>query len=273
MLEAIYFDREVHAFLDTSIPQINADDTWARQVNGVNITGVGETICILDTGIAYDHADFGSCTITSNINGGSCPKVVGGYDYVNTDNNPYDDNWHGSHVAGIVASQDSTYRGVAPGAKIAAVKVLNAAGSGSSSNLIAGIDWCVSNAVALNITAISMSLGITGEKHEFNCIYAAEKAPIDAAVAAGIPVFIAAGNDDFTDGISTPACIQNATSVGSVNSADSLAENRGGYSVFLPPEFQLTRLIMTARMLPRQALQWQRLMQPAFLHCLSSMQS
>ncbi|MFH1065486.1 MAG: S8 family serine peptidase, partial [Nanoarchaeota archaeon] len=226
-VEAIYFDREVHAFLDTSIPQINADDAWATQVNGVNITGVGETICILDTGIAYDHADFGSCIRTSNINDGSCPKVVGGYDYVNTDSDPYDDNWHGSHVSGIAASEDSTYRGVAPSARIVMMKVLNAAGSGSSSNVIAGIDWCVANAVSLNITAISMSLGIQNQKHEFYCPNAAEKASIDAAVAAGIPVFIAAGNEDYTDGISTPSCIESATSVGSVNSADSFAENRG----------------------------------------------
>lgn len=226
-VEAIYFDREVHAFLDTSIPQINADDAWATQVNGVNITGVGQTICILDTGIAYDHADFGSCTRTSNINDGSCPKVVGGYDFVNTDSDPYDDNGHGSHVSGIAASEDSTYRGVAPSARIVMIKVLNSAGSGSSSNLIAGIDWCVANAVALNITAISMSLGIQNQKHEFYCPAAAEKSSIDAAVAAGIPVFIAAGNEDYTDGISTPSCIESATSVGSVNSADSFAENRG----------------------------------------------
>ncbi|MFA5888503.1 MAG: S8 family serine peptidase, partial [Candidatus Nanoarchaeia archaeon] len=239
-VEAIYFDREVHAFLDVSIPQINADEAWAKQVGGVNITGIGETICIIDTGIAYDHADFGSCAITSNINDGSCPKVVGGYDYVNTDNNPYDDNGHGSHVAGIAASQDSTYRGVAPSAKLAIVKVLNSAGSGSSSNLIAGIDWCVLNAVALNITAISMSLGITAEKHEFYCSASSEKTSIDAAVAAGVPVFIAAGNDDYTDGISDPACIQNATSVGSVNSADSLAENRGRILNLVAPGVSIT---------------------------------
>ncbi|MDI6738070.1 MAG: S8 family serine peptidase [Nanoarchaeota archaeon] len=240
-VEAVYFDREVHAFAEQpNMLQINADDTWATQVNGVNITGIGETICILDTGIAYDHADFGSCARTPNINGGSCPKVVGGYDYVNTDNDPYDDNGHGSHVAGIAASQSTGYLGVAPSARIVMMKVLNSSGSGSSSNVIAGIDWCVSHAVALNITAISMSLGIPNKKYEFFCPNAAEKASINAAVAAGVPVFIAAGNNHFRDGISTPACIENATSVGAVNSADSITFNRGRILDMLAPGVSIT---------------------------------
>lgn len=238
-VKTIYYDRPVHASLDVSIPQIKADKAWARQVNGINITGQGQTICILDTGISYDHADFGGCALTSNINDGSCPKVVGGYDYVNSDNNPYDDNGHGSHVAGIAASEDSTYRGVAHGAKIAAVKVLNAAGSGSSSNVISGIEWCVNNALALNITSISMSLG-DDSRHGFHCLYEAEQAAIDAAVAAGIPVFAAAGNDDYTDGISGPACIENATSVGSVNSGNSIAENRARILDMLAPGVGIT---------------------------------
>ncbi|HII16025.1 MAG TPA: S8 family serine peptidase, partial [Nanoarchaeota archaeon] len=239
-VEAVYYDSPVHAFLTTSIPQINADDVWARQVNGVNITGSDETVCIIDTGINYSHPDFGSCARTSNINGGSCPKVVGGYDYVNTNSDPYDDNGHGSHVAGIAASQDSTYRGVAPSAKIVSIKVLNSVGSGSSSNVIAGIDWCVSNAASLNITAISMSLGLLNEKHEFHCPAAAERASIDAAVAAGISVFIAAGNDDFTDGISTPACIGNATSVGGVDNTNSIDFNRGRILDVLAPGVSIT---------------------------------
>ena len=62
-----------------------------------------------------------------------------------SDSDATDDNGHGTHVAGIVTSSDSYYKGVAPGASLMIAKVLGSDGSGSSSDVIAGIDWCVSN--------------------------------------------------------------------------------------------------------------------------------
>lgn len=236
-VEAIYFDREVTAFLDTSIPQINADHVWATQVNGLNITGIGETICILDTGINYSHADFGGYNYFPN------PKVVGGYDYCGNsdpcgssadDADPYDNNGHGSHVAGIAASENSTYKGVAPSARIASVKVLDASGSGFESDIILGIEWCIDNAASLNISAISLSLG-GNSSYSYHCPNQPEQAVINAAIASGIPVFLASGNVGYSNQIATPACVENATSVGAVNSVDSISYNRARILNLLAP--------------------------------------
>ena len=201
-VESVYYDTPVHAFVEQNMQQINADKVWAMQVNGVNITGAGETICIIDTGINYSHSDFGGCArITPvNISDGSCLKVVGGYDFINDDSDPYDDHnylgsrGHGSHVAGIAASQGSGYEGVAPDAKIVAIKALDSSGSGTEAGVTAGIDWCVSHASALNITVISMSLG-GAFNSSFHCNHnSLFKTSIDAAVLAGIPLFVASGN-------------------------------------------------------------------------------
>ncbi|MBI4739442.1 S8 family serine peptidase [Candidatus Woesearchaeota archaeon] len=232
-VEFVYLDGEVKAALSDSVPLINADDVRAVVVTN-NITGAGQTVCVIDTGINFTHPDFGSCNFTSNINDRSCSKVIGGYDFVNSDENPADDNSHGSHVAGIVASEDSTYKGVAPGANLVAIKVLNAAGSGSFSDVIAGIDWCVNNASRLNITVITMSLGDSG-RQSAHCDAHSSGPSILNAVANGIFVAIASGNDGYglssgnTAGISAPACVSNATSVGASSKADAITSysNRG----------------------------------------------
>ncbi len=61
-VELIYYDRPYSIFLQDSVPQINATKAWSLQVNGVNLTGKGETICIIDTGVEYTHPDLGNCT-------------------------------------------------------------------------------------------------------------------------------------------------------------------------------------------------------------------
>jgi len=81
------------------------------------ITGSGYTVAILDTGVDGTHPALSG-------------RVVAGHDFVNGDADPDDDYGHGTHVAGIVASGDTTYRGLAPEAGIAAVKFLDSSGSG-----------------------------------------------------------------------------------------------------------------------------------------------
>ncbi|MBI2129306.1 S8 family serine peptidase, partial [Candidatus Woesearchaeota archaeon] len=219
----------------TSAPQINATKLWGLTYNGTNITGLGQTVCILDTGIQYTHPALGNCTNTTFL-GGNCTKVLGGYDYVNTDWDPYDDNGHGTHVAGIVASMNDTYKGIANNASLIAIKVLNSAGTGSTANIIAGIDWCVNNASRYNITVISMSLG-TSVLYTGYCddSYASTAASINSAIAANISVFAATGNNGNTTAIVSPACIQNTTAVGAVNSNDAIFYNRNNITDVLAP--------------------------------------
>ncbi|NOZ82694.1 MAG: S8 family serine peptidase, partial [Euryarchaeota archaeon] len=217
-VELIVEDRPVRAFLTESVPLINAEDVWSRIIGGSSITGRGQSVCIIDTGVNYTHPDLGGGF-------GSGYKVLGGYDFVNNDPDPMDDDGHGTHVAGIVAANGSI-KGVAPDAGIVAIKVLNASGSGLSSDVLAGIDWCVSNASVYNITVISMSLG--GSELYTTYCDASEtlfRDAINAAVARNISVVVATGNDANYTALPSPACIRNATRVGATYDA-----NVGGVS-------------------------------------------
>src|SRR3989344_2573593 len=157
-VEKIYKPKNISLFLSDSAGIINATRTWSLIYSNTNVTGKGESVCVIDTGVDYTHPAMGNCS-TANFTSGNCGKVISGYDFVNNDNDPIDDNGHGTHVAGIVASTNDTVRGIAPDANIVAIKVLNSGGSGTSANLISGIDWCVNNASIFNISVITMSLG------------------------------------------------------------------------------------------------------------------
>ena len=99
-------------------------------------TGAGVKVAVIDTGIDYAHPDLSA-------------NYAGGYDFVNNDADPKDDNNHGTHVAGTIAAADngSGVVGVAPGGRLYALKVLNASGSGSFSNVIKALEWAVANGI------------------------------------------------------------------------------------------------------------------------------
>ncbi len=127
---------------------------------------------------------------------------------------PMDDYFHGTMVGGVVASMNATYRGIAPGANLVAVKVLDSTGSGTSSTVIAGIQWCITNQAAYNIKVINLSLGDqTQYSNPETCDALPDGIAIADAVSAGIVVVVASGNEFFTNGISAPACASAATSV------------------------------------------------------------
>jgi len=211
--------------LQQSVPLINASVTWNQVVYGTNLTGKGIGVCIIDTGINYTHPDLGGCPSTSNINTAGCSRVVGGYDFVNGDNNPMDDVDHGTHVAGI-AGANGGIMGVAPNISMIAIKSLAPGNppSGTLNNIVAGIDWCVNNATLLNISVISMSLG-DGVAYTGYCdgTYPSMTAAINSAVARNITVVVASGNDGSTSGISNPACITNSTPIGSTTDSDAFS--------------------------------------------------
>lgn len=219
---SIEYDRPIRLFLSTSGPQIGATTVHSVSVNGEMMNGTGETVCIIDTGVDYTHASLGGCSLTS-VQDGSCPVVIGGVDLANNDTDPIDTNGHGTHVAGIVASRHNTYTGIAPGAKIVAVKVFaDGSSTTSESTVIAGIDWCRTQAATQNISVISLSLG-DNVRHTSTCDTDTLAAAANNAVASGLFVGVASGNNGFSDGLTSPACASNVTSVGSVNSLDAVS--------------------------------------------------
>jgi len=149
----------------------------------------------------------------------NCTKVISGYDFVNNDNDPMDDNGHGTHVAGIISSDDQIYRGIANGTKLMIAKVLDSTGSGTYSSVMAGIDWCANNSAQI----ISMSLG--GDAYQGTCDNDSLAQAVNNAVDNGIVVSVSAGNEGQY-GLTTPACASKALAVGAVDKNSSVV----GYS-------------------------------------------
>jgi hypothetical protein len=129
----IELDSMVYA-LDTEL-----DNSWGvKRIGAGNVhdplvlisNGFGVKVSIIDTGIDYTHPDLDS-------------NYKGGWDFVNSDDDPMDDNGHGTHVAGIIAAEDNDEGvvGVAPEAELYALKVLDATGSGLVSDVILAIQW------------------------------------------------------------------------------------------------------------------------------------
>ena len=211
----IYFDGVKSIGLSTSVPQINADDVWPLVPVGDNLTGLNQTICVIDSGVDYTHVNLGNCS-EANFTNGTCSKVVSGWDYDLGDNNPMDDNGHGTHVSGIIVSNDTTLKGVAPDAKIVALKACNSSGSCGDSELVQSIDWCIANRSKFNITVITMSLG--GGCYTSTCD--GQDAVVDAANnATGFGLFVDASTGNNNAGqncVASPACGSNVTAVGGV---------------------------------------------------------
>lgn len=208
-VESIYMDRIVYAALAESRPLIKADMVERRY----HVTGEGVTVCVLDTGVDYTHPALGGCF------GENC-RVVGGHDFMNIDEDPMDDNGHGTHVSGIVASSNITYRGVAPDAKLAAVKVLGSDGRGHIIRVGLGVDWCVANKDRFNIKIITMSLGIVGGVYDDSSCPTNINPSINNAINSRIFVDASSGNDASINGVGYPACAPGVTSVGAVYDAN-----------------------------------------------------
>ncbi len=206
-------------------------DAWSPSVDGdtikVQLTSDGS---IQGYGFYIDKIMNGTTELTMNWSG--C-RVVGGYDFVNNDVDPRDDHGHGTHVAGIVASEHVTYTGVSESSNILVAKALNSTGNGYTSDVIEAIEWCTEQKLYHNVTSIVMSLG-DGGKNDAYCSNAISSS-ISAAVDAGITVTVASGNDGYTDGIASPACVEDALPVGAVNDVNELVYNRGTILSVLAP--------------------------------------
>lgn len=223
-IEWVQLDRRARALQAT--PQNSQILVRSDQTNALGFRGAGQAIAVIDTGVDYMVADLGGAAFPNT-------KVIGGTDVADKDSDPMDCEGHGTSIAAVAAGP----RGVAPDAKIVAIKVFpsqdatNATcqDTASFSDIIAGINYAITNRTTFAITAINISLGGTFED-SLDHGYCDGEDPgstdaIDAATAAGMVVVVASGNDALTNQLAVPSCISSAVSVGAV-----YPENRGRVS-------------------------------------------
>jgi len=165
--------------------------------------GAGVKVAVVDSGVDYNHIDL-------------APAYAGGYDFLNNDADPLDDNGHGTHVSGTIAAQinDAAVIGVAPQVRLYGLKVLGANGSGSFSAIIAALDWCIAN----QIQVANFSLGSTTDPGT------TVATAFNNAVAAGVVVVASAGNSGAgVDTVGYPGKYPSVIAVGSTTSTNALS--------------------------------------------------
>src|SRR5690606_10002033 len=202
---------EPDGIVAASTTQLNA--TWGldrldqrdRPLNGTyvyNADGSGVTAYILDTGIRPGHVDFGG-------------RVSSGFTAVNDGRGTTDCNGHGTHVAGTVGG--ATW-GVAKNAQLVAVRVLDCRGNGTTSGVIAGVDWVTANHASPAVANMSLGGGASS----------ALDAAVAGAISSGVTFVVAAGNSGANACNYSPARTPAAITVGATTSSDA----RASYSNF-----------------------------------------
>lgn len=170
--------------------------------------GAGVKVYVVDTGVNAKLPDFGGRVVKG------CNAV--GKLICSPSRSTNDDNGHGTHVAGTIAG---TQYGVAKKAKIVAVKVLDQNGGGSSSSVIAGLNWVISNHKPGEPAVLNMSLGGAASQLVDDAI--------NAVIDNGITVVVAAGNSNTDACTNSPARVQGAITVGAVGdkNVDPMGQN------------------------------------------------
>lgn len=211
LVKQVEIDRPAEAFMGTARAWFGVD----KAVTDFGVTGNLDgslttytkndiVIAVIDTGVDAAHVD---------LDGG---KVIGWKDLVLGKATPYDDNGHGTHVAGIAAGSgdgSSSLRGVAYGAAVVGVKVLDSAGSGSMSTVDAGIDWVVTNKATYAIDILNLSLGTSGSSDGTD----STSTRVNNAAANGIVPAVAAGNSGpKASSIGSPGAARDAVTVGAM---------------------------------------------------------
>ncbi|HEX4950564.1 MAG TPA: S8 family serine peptidase [Blastocatellia bacterium] len=260
-------DDSVPPTLARSVGAIGAKAVWES-----GFSGAGQAVAILDTGVDKAHSFLNgkvvaeACYSTTDPDRNVASVCPGGASFSTAEGSgvPCTSGCeHGTHVAGIAAGKGDTSSGVAKEAKIVAIQIFsrfdNASDCGGSapcvrsfqSDQIRGMERVLELSQTLNIAAVNMSLG--SGKYIANCdaLRPATKAAIDNLRARGVATIVSSGNGSALDGVSTPACISSAISVGStrieidannVVTAESVASssNSGAYLKLLAPGVAIT---------------------------------
>ncbi|MFJ8128002.1 S8 family peptidase [Streptomyces hydrogenans] len=180
--------------------------------------GAGVTAYVIDTGVRISHAELAG-------------RAVNGYDAVEGDTVAQDGNGHGTHVATTIAG--STY-GVAKAAKVVAVRVLDANGSGTTAGVVAGIDWVTSHHTAGAPAVANLSLGGGASTTLDNAV--------KRSIADGVTYAVAAGNSGVNARNSSPARVTEALTVGATSNTDAKASwsNYGAVLDLFAPGVSIT---------------------------------
>ncbi|MFB7288286.1 S8 family peptidase [Actinacidiphila glaucinigra] len=201
-IASVWLDSVVQASLDKSVPQIGGPEAWAA-----GFDGTGTRVAVLDTGVDTTHPDLAG-QVVAEQNFSDSPDAVDRFG-------------HGTHVASITAGTGAKsggmYKGVAPGARLLNGKVLGDSGSGSMSQIIAGMEW----AVAEKADVVNLSLG-TYDSPEID---PAEAAVNRLSAESGALFVIAAGNngEQGAGTVGSPGSADAALTVGAVDKQDRLA--------------------------------------------------
>lgn len=185
------------------------------------ITGQGQTIAILDTGVDFTHPFLGAGF-------GDGFKIVGGYDFFEDDPNPTDIDGHGTAVAGIIAAEafefgGRTYAGLAPGANIVAVRISDSTTDPvPDSRMNLALQWVIDHREEFGITVVNISFGFGSILNRTDTgPYAAK---LTTLRDAGVIVVASSGNEGITEGqgIQYPAADRNVLAVGAVDEFDTI---------------------------------------------------
>ncbi len=202
---------EIRPMLDSVIQQSKLDYV----VNEYGLDGSGQTVAVIDPGIAWDHVAFGSGY-------GGNHQVVGGWDFAENDSNPYDDGpagYHGTHVAGIIGSNHTLYQGAAPGVDLVALRVFDDQGMGTIEWVEKALQWIHQHKDSFRnpITTVNLSLGTQWNANNVPN-WATLEDEFQMLESSGIFISVAAGNSFQTyqsAGVSYPAASPHVVPVAS----------------------------------------------------------
>jgi subtilisin family serine protease len=199
--------------LPWGVNNVDADVSSTRAGDGYgSVPNV--RVYVIDTGIQLNHPDL---------------NVAGGVDYTGANGTGNDDNGHGTHVAGTIGAKDdySGVVGVAPGARLYAVKVLGADGSGYTSNIIKGIDYVTSQKLANPSIPMVANMSLGG--YAGTTYYSSMDNAVVRSINSGVFYAVAAGNSSANASLYSPAHVTQAVTVGSYGSTNAWASSYSNY--------------------------------------------
>lgn len=214
LVAKLWHDATVYAMLDKAAPGLGV--TVAQETG---YSGKGVVIAILDTGI-YPHED-----LIKPDN-----RILAWNDLLKHEKKPYDDNGHGTQIAGIIAgngySSGGRLKGMAPGSWLVGIKVLDQYGRGRVSDVIAGLEWCLKSLPSLNIKIINLSLGTAAQD-----VYRRDPLCRAAALAwrKGITIFsaIGKGNEKVLN-LNSPGIYPGIVKVAGLNRQEAIIADDAG---------------------------------------------